>query len=221
MRAVIISFPGSNREQDAEYALTQAGFRTKILPAHSASDLSHQDLILLPGGFSFGDYLRTGALAAKLPIMHDIQQAAKAGRFVLGICNGFQILTEAGLLPGALRMNVGQLFLCKMVRITAQNTTSAYSHLYSDQEILNVPVAHHEGNYVADHECLKMLEKDNRIIFRYRENPNGSAHDIAGICNTEGNVMGMMPHPENAVLPHHQSQDGTKIFQSLAQRISR
>lgn len=219
MRATVISFPGSNREQDAEYALKQAGFRVTISPAHSSADFLHADVILLPGGFSYGDYLRSGAIAAKLPIMHDVQKAAEVGRYVIGICNGFQILTESGLLPGALRMNAGQIFLCKTVQLIVENTETAFSHSYRLKQILDVPIAHHEGNYIADENTLETLEKDNRIVFRYADNPNGSAANIAGICNNTGNVMGMMPHPENAALPHHASDDGAGIFTALAQRI--
>ena len=195
------------------------GFSCQIVPSHSAADFSGVDVIVLPGGFSYGDYLRSGAIAAKLPIMHDVRRAAKAGRYVLGICNGFQILTESRLLPGALRMNAGQLFVCRSVKLNVARNDSAFSHLYQPNANLDIPVAHHNGNYFADPDTLEQLEAEERVIFRYGDNPNGSMHDIAGIRNSADNVLGVMPHPENAALAHHQSQDGLKLFASLAARI--
>ena len=222
MKAAIISFPGSNRELDAAYALQQVGFSPKIISAHASEDLCAYALIMLPGGFSYGDYLRAGAVAATLPIMRHMHQAADNGCYILGVCNGFQILTETGLLPGALMMNKNQLFVCRQATLLVNNPQSAFSHAYGGQTSLRVPIAHQEGNYYADTQILQQLEAENRIIFRYAQddNPNGSVADIAGITNVRGNVLGMMPHPENATLPHHHTQDGLGVFASLAQRIA-
>lgn len=217
MQAVILSFPGSNRELDARYALERVGFKTRIVPAHHAdTDFSHTDLILLPGGFSHGDYLRAGALAARMPIMTAVRRAAEQGRFVVGICNGFQLLTESGLLPGALRMNAGQLFVCAQITLQLATSHRLFHGHYPKNAILEVPIAHHEGNYLVDDETRKRLEAEDRILFRYVDNPNGSVDSIAGVMNPEGNVFGLMPHPENATLPWHQTRDGLPFFAALA-----
>jgi phosphoribosylformylglycinamidine synthase len=182
---------------------------------HDETDLSRFDGILLPGGFSYGDYLRTGAIANFSNVMNEVVKAANAGKPVLGVCNGFQILLEAGLLPGAMRRNESLKFICKQEELIVENDTTMFSGLYEKGERITVPVAHGEGNYYCDLETLEQLKANNQIVFTYAKNPNGSVQDIAGITNKSGNVLGMMPHPERAVDELLGSNDGLKLFQSI------
>lgn len=218
MKAAILSFPGSNREIDAEKALKRAGFATVDTLFHTETEASGYDLMLLPGGFSYGDYLRCGAMAVHSPVMKAVYDQAKRGGLVLGICNGFQMLCETGLLPGALVRNNHMKFNCKWVNLRVETTNSAFTRGYAKGEIMNVPVAHGEGNYQADEATVKTLEDNDRVAFRYVGNPNGSTHDIAGILNETRNVCGLMPHPEDATAAWHQTQDGAKMFSGLIEK---
>ncbi len=186
---------------------------------HGDADLPPTDLIILPGGFSYGDYLRSGAMAARSPIMRAVIDKAKNGTPVVGICNGFQILTEAGLLPGALMRNAGLNFVCRTVTLSVANNQSMFSSGFEKGQSVNFPVAHHDGNFFADKETLDRLENDGRVVFRYLDNPNGSARDIAGIVNDAGNVLGMMPHPERVISPLLGGMDGAVFFKSLIEAI--
>jgi phosphoribosylformylglycinamidine synthase len=177
------------------------------------------DLIAVPGGFSYGDYLRSGAMAANSPVMRAVKDAADRGVSVLGICNGFQILTEAGLLPGALMRNAGIKFVCKDAALKVENSQTGFTSRYQAGEAITIPVAHHDGNYQADPETLDRLEGEGRIAFRYAAQTNGSARDIAGIVNEAGNVLGMMPHPERAVEPAHGITDGRRLFEGIIEAI--
>lgn len=215
MHIGVIVFPGSNCDHDAWYALNRnLGHRAEYI-WHSSTTLGNVDAVILPGGFSYGDYLRCGAIARFSPVLAAVRKFAAEGGLVLGICNGFQILVEAGLLPGALIRNAGLRFVCKDVHLIAQTANSPFtSHLNSGQT-LRVPVAHGEGLYYADDRTLDELEAEDRVVFRYRENPNGSLRDIAGILNPQRNVMGMMPHPERACDPLMGSTDGIGVFASM------
>jgi phosphoribosylformylglycinamidine synthase I len=226
MQAAVIVFPGSNRERDAEAALAAFGAAPKLV-WHRDVDLPPTDLILIPGGFSYGDYLRTGAIAAHSPIMDSVRRAADRGVLVLGICNGFQILTEAGLLPGVLLRNASLKFVCRDVHLKVATSNSPFTRAYNAGEMLTVPIAHGDGNYFADSDTLKRLEDEDRIAFRYCSpqeggsgNPNGSIADIAGILNERRNVLGLMPHPENAVDAMLGSTDGRGLFQSLVEAMA-
>lgn len=228
MKSAIIVFPGINREQDMAEALTQAGGTAPVMVWHRDSELPAVDLIVVPGGFSYGDYLRAGAMAAQSPIMAEVVRRAKAGTPVLGVCNGFQILTEAGLLPGALMRNASLKFVCRFVQIRAENTQTLFTAGLSKGQVLNVPVAHHDGNYYADAATLAQLQDQDRIAFRYSQadgttdqtaNPNGSLDNIAGIFNREKTVLGMMPHPENAIRDGQPQTDGRAFFASLAKAL--
>lgn len=214
MRAAVVVFPGSNRERDAARALSLAGAGDPVLVWHAETELPRVDLVVVPGGFAHGDYLRPGAIAARSPVMRAVADHAARGGFVLGICNGFQVLTEARLLPGALMRNAGLTFVCRPVALSVEEN-SAFSLEYDTGATVTFPTAHHDGNYRADPETLRRLEDEGRIVFRYRDNPNGSAHDIAGILNERHNVLGLMPHPENAVEDIHPSRDGLPLFQSI------
>lgn len=214
MRAAVISFPGSNCDYDMYYALQdQFNVDTTIVSAN-ATDLSNYDAIFLPGGFSYGDYLRTGAIARFAPVMQALQSANAAGKLIVGICNGFQILTEAGLLPGTLQTNKKPGFICDTTPLKIVNTTSAFSNAYQDY-LINLPIAHGEGNYYVDDAQLAELQANNQIIFTYNDNPNGSVGDIAGVMNKQGNVFGMMPHPERAVETILNNTDGRAFFASI------
>jgi phosphoribosylformylglycinamidine synthase I len=222
MVVAVLQFPGSNRDRDMILALTVVSGQAPALVWHQESELPGQtDLIVLPGGFSYGDYLRSGAIAARSPIMNAVRQSAEAGVPVLGVCNGFQILIEAGLLPGALMRNASQHFVCRQTRLEVANTTSLFTQGYKQGQELTCTIAHGEGNYFADPETIEALEKDDRVVFRYSnpDNPNGSVNRIAGILNDKRNVLGMMPHPENNVLPYHPSQDGKILFESVLNRV--
>ncbi|WP_367300933.1 phosphoribosylformylglycinamidine synthase subunit PurQ [Leuconostoc carnosum] len=218
MRAAVISFPGSNCDFDMLYALQDFGVDAQIISAKT-NDLTNFDAIFLPGGFSYGDYLRTGAIARFSPIMSAVTQAANEGKIIVGICNGFQILTEAGLLPGQLLMNKNPGFICDEVLLTIANPNTAYTNTYNANEKILIPIAHGEGNYYADEATLDQLENNHQVVFRYADNPNGSARDIAGIMNEQGNVFGMMPHPERAVDPITGNIDGQGFFKSILSAI--
>jgi phosphoribosylformylglycinamidine synthase len=216
MRSALITFPGTNRERDAALALERATGKKPIIVWHGDSELPKCDLVVIPGGFSYGDYLRTGAMAAHSPIMREVIAAAKKGVRVLGICNGFQILCEAQLLPGVLLRNAHLKFVCRRVTLRVENTDSDFTRAYKPGQEIRVIVAHGDGNYFASNDVLKELEDERRIAFRYCDNPNGSIRDIAGIFNKAKNVFGLMPHLENAVEPLHGSTDGGGLFESLA-----
>jgi phosphoribosylformylglycinamidine synthase len=221
MNAAIVVFPGSNREQDARAALRQATGREPAIVWHRDTELPDVDLILIPGGFSYGDYLRCGAMAAHSPIMREVAERAKKGVAVLGVCNGFQVLTEAGLLPGVLLRNASLKFVCRNVTLTVENSQTLFTSGYAAGQTLSVPVAHGDGNYFAEEATLDRLEERGQIAFRYvGANPNGSARDIAGIFNETKNVLGMMPHPENAIDPLQGSTDGRLLFDGLVQALS-
>lgn len=222
MRAAVIVFPGLNRERDMIAALTKVGGEAPAVVWHQDADIPETDLIVIPGGFSYGDYLRCGAIAARSPIMDKVRERAARGVKVLGVCNGFQILIEAGLLPGALMRNKSLRFVCREVKLEVTNANTAFTGAYSQGQIIRCPVAHHDGNYFTDPETLARLEGEGRVVFRYAEgtNPNGSLNDIAGIINAEGNVLGLMPHPENLIEAAHGGDDGRGLFSSLYQRVA-
>lgn len=216
MRSAVIVFPGSNCDRDMARAIELVSGHAPQMVWHKDSELpAGTDFIALPGGFSYGDYLRSGAMAARSPIMRAVIDAAARGTPVLGVCNGFQVLTEAGLLPGALMRNAGLHFLCKDAPLRVENSQSIFTSGYGAGEELAIPIAHHDGNYAADADTLDMLEGEGRIAFRYRSDVNGSARNIAGVLNTAGNVLGMMPHPERAVEAAHGNLDGLRLFEGL------
>lgn len=220
METGVVVFPGSNCDRDAATALQRATGKKPHMIWHADTELPRLDVIVLPGGFSYGDYLRTGAMAAHSPIMRDVVAAAKRGVHVIGICNGFQILCETELLPGVLLRNKGLKFICKRVGLRVENVETPYTRLYEKGQEIHVPIAHGEGNYFAEPAMLERLEKDGRVVFRYLENPNGAANDIAGIVNEKGNVLGMMPHPERVMEPLHGFTDGARLFDSLMKTIA-
>lgn len=211
----VIVFPGSNRDHDAAYAVEKILGQKVDLIWHDSASLGSVDAVILPGGFAYGDYLRCGAIAKFSPVMMAVQKFAAGGGLVLGICNGFQILVEAGLLPGALIRNRGLRFICRNVQLRPGTTNSPFTCAASKEKTYRVPIAHGEGCYFADQRTLDELEAEDRVTFRYVENPNGSLRDIAGILNRERNVMGMMPHPEDATEPLMGSCDGLVVFQSM------
>ena len=214
--AAVVTFPGSNCDRDMAVAIEQVCGGTVHRVWHGDAALPERlDFIALPGGFSYGDYLRSGAMAARSPIMRAVVEAANRGVAVLGVCNGFQVLTEAGLLPGALMRNAGIRFVCREVALEVETSQSLFTSGYSTGQRVVFPVAHHDGNYFADAATLDRLESDGRVAFRYGEPVNGSARDIAGVLNAEGNVLGMMPHPERAIEPAHGGSDGRALFESL------
>ncbi len=215
MRAGVIEFPGSNCDRDLAVAFAAAGARVSRIWHKETSLPAGLDVIGIPGGFSFGDYLRCGAIAARAPIMRAIADFANAGGYVLGICNGFQVLTETGLLPGALMRNAGLKFICKPVRLRVETARSAFTARYAQGAEITIPVAHHDGNYTADPETLARLRGEDRIAFTYVENPNGSLADIAGILSENRRVLGMMPHPERAADPALGGTDGLALFRSI------
>ena len=216
MKSAVIVFPGSNCDRDLKVAIESVSGRAPAMVWHRESELpTGTDFIALPGGFSYGDYLRSGAMAARSPIMAAVVAAAARGVPVLGVCNGFQVLTEAGLLPGALMRNAGLHFICRSVPLTVENSQTLFTQTYEAGEAIRVPIAHHDGNYQADAATLDRLEGDGRVVFRYAEPVNGSARDIAGIVNDAGNVLGMMPHPERAVDALHGGTDGRRLFEAV------
>ena len=216
MKTAVVTFPGSNCDRDMWVALRDVSGREPVKVWHGDADLPDGlDFIALPGGFSYGDYLRSGAMAANSPIMRSIVAAAGRGVPVLGVCNGFQVLTEAQLLPGALMRNAAQTFVCRTVPLVVENGDSAFTSAYTKGETIHIPVAHHDGNYFADDATLDRLEGEGRVAFRYGEAVNGSRRDIAGILNDAGNVLGMMPHPERAIESAQGGIDGRKLFESV------
>jgi len=219
-RGAVITFPGSNCDRDMAVALEEVSGVPAIRVWHGDAELPEKlDFIALPGGFSYGDYVRSGAMAAKSPIMRAVVEAAGRGIPVLGVCNGFQVLTESGLLPGALMRNAGLTFVCRTVPLRVENSQSLFTAGYEAGQEIRIPVAHHDGNYFADKETLDQLEGEGRVAFRYLENVNGSIRDIAGILNQTGNVLGMMPHPERAIEPEQGSSDGRALFESAVRSL--
>ncbi|WP_138511486.1 phosphoribosylformylglycinamidine synthase subunit PurQ [Maricaulis alexandrii] len=216
MKSAVIVFPGSNCDRDAHDAIEKVTGHKPAMVWHQESDLPEgTEFIMVPGGFSYGDYLRCGAMASRSAIMPAIVAHAATGAPVLGVCNGFQILTESGLLPGALMRNAGLKFVCEKAKLKVENANTRFTSHYEGGAELIVPIAHHDGNYFADADTLDRIEGEGQVVFRYGNNPNGSARDIAGITNEQGNVMGMMPHPERAVDANHGGTDGLKLFESL------
>lgn len=216
MKSAVIVFPGSNCDRDLAVAIEQASGVKPVMLWHRETEIpAGIDLIAVPGGFSYGDYLRSGAMASRSPVMAAVRDAAARGTYVLGICNGFQVLTESGLLPGALMRNAGIHFVCRDVPLIVGNSQSAFTSRYGAGEQVVFPVAHHDGNYVADDATLDRLEGEGRVAFRYAGDVNGSARSIAGILNEGGNVLGMMPHPERASEPAHGRTDGARLFSGL------
>jgi phosphoribosylformylglycinamidine synthase len=220
VKSAVIVFPGSNCDRDLAVAIEQVTGRAPAMVWHRDTELPDgTGLIALPGGFSYGDYLRCGAISARSPIVRAVIEAAGRGVPVLGVCNGFQILTETGLLPGALMRNAGLNFVCRDVALTVDNAQSAFTSRYEAGETITIPVAHHDGNYFADADTLDRLEGEGRVAFRYAEQVNGSARDIAGILNAGGNVLGMMPHPERKVEAAHGGTDGRRLFEGLLETV--
>ena len=214
MKSAVLLLPGLNRDRDMIAALTRISGEPPVTVWQTETEIPDVDLIVIPGGFSYGDYLRCGAIAARMPVMEAVRQKARAGTRILGVCNGFQILVEAGLLPGALMRNASLKFVCREVRLEVVNADTVFTGRYQKGDIIRCPVAHHDGNYFAAPDDLKRLEDNSQVVFRYAEgtNPNGSIKDIAGIVNETGNVLGMMPHPENLIEAAHGGTDGEALF---------
>ena len=228
MKSALILFPGTNREKDMEMALTHVTGRAPDIVWHKESTLPDCDLMVLPGGFSYGDYLRCGAMAAHSPIMKEVIARAQKGVRLLAVCNGFQMLVETGLVPGALLHNRSVKFICKQVHLRVENNTTDFTNAFSRHQVIQVPVAHGEGNYFVDADGLKALEDNDQIAFRYCDasgaitdaaNPNGAVANIAGVYNATKTIMGMMPHPENAVVPHVNGHQGLPLFKSLVEAL--
>ena len=228
IKFAVVVFPGSNCDHDSYYAATEVLGQQAECIWHKDTSLKGADVVILPGGFAHGDYLRTGAIARFSPVMKSVEKFAKGGGMVLGICNGFQILLEAGLLPGAMMRNSGLRYICRHVHIRIEQTDTPFTHAATQGQILRVPIAHNEGNYTVDEATLSDLEKNHQVIFRYTTpdgsddaagNPNGSLHNIAGICNRGRNVAGLMPHPERAVESALDSADGLVIFKSMVEAL--
>jgi len=217
MKAAVVLLPGLNRDRDMIAALTRIGGRPPLTVWQTDTEIPDVDLIVIPGGYSFGDYLRCGAIAARTPVMRAVAEKAAKGVKVMGVCNGFQILLEAGLLPGALMRNSSLLFVCRQIQLEIANADTAFTRNYAKGQIINCPVAHQDGNYFADPETLARMEGEGQVVFRYANatNPNGSLNDIAGIVNAQGNVLGMMPHPENLIETAHGGDDGRALFESV------
>ena len=228
MKFGVVVFPGSNCDHDAFYAISNILKKPVEFIWHQSQDLANCDAIILPGGFAYGDYLRTGAIARFSPVMKSVEKFAKSGGMVLGICNGFQILLEAGLLPGAMMRNSGLRYICRHVFIRVEQTDTPFTNAASQGQVLKIPIAHNDGNYNADEATLADLETNRQILFRYTTldgandaagNPNGSLQNVAGICNRERNVAGLMPHPERAVESALDSADGLVIFRSMVEAL--
>ena len=220
MKAAVTVFPGSNCDRDLQVALERAGFDTAMV-WHKDTDLPDgMDLVAVPGGFSFGDYLRCGAIAANAPIVKAVRAHAERGGYVLGVCNGFQVLTETGLLPGALMRNAGLKYICRTVGLRVEESQSLFTAGYRAGEEIALPIAHHDGNYFADPDTLDRLEGEGRVAFRYTANPNGSQRDIAGILSANRRVLGMMPHPERAAEKAHGHEDGARLFAHMTQALA-
>ena len=220
MKTAVIVFPGSNCDRDIAVALEAVTGVKPLMVWHGDADLpADVGLVAVPGGFSYGDYLRSGAIAARSPIMRAVVEQAGKGLPVLGVCNGFQVLTEAGLLPGALMRNEGLNFVCREVALTVENAQTAFTSRYAQGETITIPVAHHDGNYFSDAETLDRLEGEGRVAFRYAGAVNGSARGIAGVLNAGGNVLGMMPHPERRIEAAHGGDDGRRLFEGLLETV--
>ena len=222
MKSAVILLPGLNRDRDMIAALTKIGGKPPVTVWQTETEIPDVDLIVIPGGFSYGDYLRCGAIAARMPVLDAVRRKAAQGVRVMGVCNGFQILTEAGLLPGALMRNQGLKFVCREVKLSVENAETAFTSHYSKGQVLRCPVAHHDGNYFADGETIDRIEANGQVVFRYTQgtNPNGSINDIAGIINEAGNVLGMMTHPENLIEAAHGGNDGRPLFESALELVS-
>jgi phosphoribosylformylglycinamidine synthase subunit PurQ / glutaminase len=239
MKFGVIVFPGSNCDHDAYWTIQQVAKQPVTFLWHESHDLENCDAVIVPGGFAFGDYLRTGAIARFSPVMESVRKFAEGGGIVLGICNGFQILCESGLLPGALMRNVGLKYVCKPVQVRVENAETPFTNSCTQGQVLTIPIGHMEGNYFCDPDTLEELRRDGRVIFRYcspsgevdspkagaggmdhKSNPNGSLDNVAGICSAGGNVLGMMPHPERSAEPELGGVDGLKIFQSMVEVMS-
>lgn len=222
MKSAVVQLPGLNRDRDMITALTRISGKAPITIWQTETEIPDVDLIVIPGGFSYGDYLRCGAIAARMPVMQAIKARAEQGVKVLGVCNGFQILVEAGMLPGALMRNTSLKFVCKEIKLEVVNADTDFSRAYEKGQIIRCPVAHHDGNYFADPETLKSIEDNGQVVFRYADgtNPNGSMNDIAGVINARGNVLGMMPHPENLIEAAHGGIDGRGLFASALDVIA-
>jgi phosphoribosylformylglycinamidine synthase len=218
MKSAVVTFPGSNRDHDMLVALEQVTGAKPLAVWHTETTLPALDLIVLPGGFSYGDYLRSGAIAARAPVMRAVADAAARGAMVLGVCNGFQILCEAGLLPGVLMRNASLRFVCREVHLRVETTATAFTRQYTRGQVIRTPVAHGDGNYRCDDETLRRLNGEDRVAFRYADgtNPNGSLDDIAGILSEKRNVLGLMPHPENLIEPLQGGIDGRALFAGIA-----
>lgn len=220
-RAAVVTFPGSNCDRDMAVALEAVSGEKALRVWHGDADLpANLDFIALPGGFSYGDYLRSGAIASRSPVLRAVVEAAGRGVPVLGICNGFQVLTESGLLPGALMRNEAQNFVCRTAALRVENSQSLFTGKYEAGSTIHIPVAHHDGNFFADEETLDRIEGDGRVAFRYQDSVNGSQRDIAGVLNAAGNVLGMMPHPERAVEEAHGNTDGRALFESAIHALA-
>lgn len=217
MKSAVVLLPGLNRDRDMIAALTKISGKPPVTVWETDTAIPDVDLIVIPGGFSYGDYLRCGAIAARMPVLQAVKEKADKGVMVMGVCNGFQILLEAGLLPGALMRNQSLKFVCREVKLQVANANTAFTRGYAPGQIIRCPVAHHDGNYFADAETLKQLEGEGQVVFRYAEdtNPNGSINDIAGVISKSGNVLGLMPHPENLIEAAHGGSDGRPLFESL------
>ncbi len=222
MKSAVVQLPGLNRDRDMIAALTKISGEPPVTVWQTETEIPDVDLVVIPGGFSYGDYLRCGAIAARMPVMQAIREKAEQGVKVIGVCNGFQILVESGLLPGALMRNASLKFVCREVKLEVANAETAFTQAYEKGQIVRCPVAHHDGNYFADAETLKRIEGEGQVVFRYAEgtSPNGSINDIAGIINAQGNVLGMMPHPENLIEAAHGGTDGRGIFASALDVIA-
>lgn len=223
MKSAVVQLPGLNRDRDMIAALTKISGKAPITVWQTETTIPDDvDLIVIPGGFSYGDYLRCGAIAARMPVMQAIKEKAEKGVKVLGVCNGFQILVEAGLLPGALMMNASLKFVCKEVKLEVVNAETDFTRAYEKGQVIRCPVAHHEGNYFVAADTLKSMNDNGQVVFRYAEgtNPNGAIEDIAGVVNARGNVLGMMPHPENLIEAAHGGNDGRGIFASALDVIA-
>jgi phosphoribosylformylglycinamidine synthase len=217
MKSAVVLLPGLNRDRDMIAALTRISGKPPVTVWQTETEIPDVDLIVIPGGFSYGDYLRCGAIGARMPVMRAVAEKAAKGVLVMGVCNGFQILLEAGLLPGALMRNASLRFVCREVKLEVANANTAFTRFYAPGQVIRCPVAHHDGNYFADAVTLARLEGEGRVAFRYAEgtNPNGSINDIAGIVNENGNVLGLMPHPENLIEQAHGGMDGRPLFEGI------
>jgi phosphoribosylformylglycinamidine synthase subunit PurQ / glutaminase len=222
MKAAVVLLPGLNRDRDMIAALTKIGGTVPLTIWQTETEIPDVDLIVIPGGFSYGDYLRCGAIAARMPVMRAVAEKARKGVSVVGVCNGFQILLEAGLLPGALMRNASLRFVCREVKLEVANNRTRFTSRYQEGEVIRCPVAHHDGNYFADPDTLARIEDGGQVVFRYAggTNPNGSLNDIAGLVNETGNVLGMMPHPENLIEDAHGGSDGRPLFEAMLGRAA-